>query len=93
RDEDGLIVDVKNKFGLDDEMELMTPAGNTVFSLKALLDKNSASVEVAPGSGHVVKIPFSENQLEDSAGRLNDHDRHFALLMKSVKTPAEMTIV
>ncbi|MCA9015226.1 MAG: U32 family peptidase C-terminal domain-containing protein, partial [Planctomycetaceae bacterium] len=93
RDADGLIVDVKNKFGLDDELELMTPAGNKVFQLKALLDKKSASIDVAPGSGHVVKIPLSENQLEDSAGKLSDHDQKFALLMKSVRTPAETSLV
>jgi putative protease len=92
RDADGLIVDVKNKFGLNDELELMTPAGNTVFSLKSLLNQKSESVDVAPGSGHVVKIPFTENQLEESAGSMSDHDQQFALLMKSVGTPATASV-
>jgi len=93
RDADGLIVDVKNKFGLNDELELMTPTGNHVFQLKTLLNKKSESVDVAPGSGHVVKIPFTENQLEDSAGQLSDHDSQFALLMKAVNTPAAASLV
>ena len=92
RDEDGIIVDVKNKFGLNDELELMTPTGNTVFNLNALLNQKSDSIEVAPGSGHVVKIPYAENHLGDRAGQLTDHDHQFALLMKSVKTPAEPSL-
>jgi putative protease len=70
----------------------MTPTGNTVFNLNALLNQKSDSIEVAPGSGHVVKIPYAENHLGDRADQLTDHDHQFALLMKSVKTPAEPSL-
>ncbi len=52
-----LMVDVKNRFQIGDDLELMTPAGNYAFKLGALLDKDGVSIDVAPGSGHFVEIP------------------------------------
>jgi putative protease len=53
-----LSIDVKNRFERGDLMELVTPSGNVTFSLDALLDRNGNAAEVAPGSGHVVRIPL-----------------------------------
>ncbi len=56
--EDGLmLVDVKNRFAIGDELELMTPGGNTRFRLDSITSQTGDAMEVAPGSGHVVKIP------------------------------------
>lgn len=56
-DKDGwLSIEVKNRFALGDRMELMTPSGNHSFVLEALLDRHGQPAEVAPGTGHVVRI-------------------------------------
>ena len=54
-------IDVKNKFLKGDLMELVTPSGNTTFELNDIVDKNGDSADVAPGSGHIVKIPIPDN--------------------------------
>nr|WP_281273327.1 tRNA 5-hydroxyuridine modification protein YegQ [Sinobacterium caligoides] len=50
-------IDVKNRFEVGDSVELMTPAGNRRFSLENIENKKGQSVDVAPGSGHIVTIP------------------------------------
>ena len=68
-----LLVDVKNKFAVGDQIELMTPTGNFSFSLEKMHSQEGKSMDVAPGSGHVVRIPTTE-----------DIDEKFGLLMKSL---------
>jgi putative protease len=63
---DWLTINVKNKFLKGDLMELVTPAGNTTFDLEAMLGKDGNAIEVAPGSGHVVKIPLPSDVKADS---------------------------
>lgn len=56
-DAEGLtMVQAKNKFGVGDSMELLTPEGNHSFVIDQMFDKNGVPVQEAPGSGHVVKI-------------------------------------
>ena len=50
-------VDVKNRFSVDDIIEVMTPKGNTQVKLVKLFAQNGESLVVAPGSGYQVKIP------------------------------------
>ncbi|WP_417513272.1 tRNA 5-hydroxyuridine modification protein YegQ [Marinobacter sp.] len=52
-----LTVDVKNKFAPGDQLELVTPSGNLLFSIPAMESAKGASMDYAPGSGHVVRIP------------------------------------
>jgi putative protease len=52
-----LTIDVKNQFRRGDEMELLTPSGNHRFVLPALENKLGEAIDVAPGSGHVVRVP------------------------------------
>ena len=59
-DDQQLIIDVKNRFELGDTLELMTPQGNHTFNLAHLENRHGESVNVAPGSGHRVKIPRPE---------------------------------
>ena len=57
---DWLSIEVKNRFELGDRMELMTPSGNHSFVLQSLLDRHGQPAEIAPGTGHVVRIPRPE---------------------------------
>lgn len=51
-------IEVKNKFAVGDSVELIEPAGNHTFTIDAMWEAKfgEASIEVAPGSGHRVKI-------------------------------------
>ena len=52
-------VAVKNRFAVGDCMELVSPAGNARFVLEAMeAASGGAPMQVAPGSGHVVRIPL-----------------------------------
>ena len=55
-----LTVDVKNKFMTGDLMELVMPSGNVTFPLEAMLNKDGNATDVAPGSGHVMRIPLPD---------------------------------
>ena len=56
-----LTIDVKNHFETGDLLELVTPSGNLSFDLQDLIGRNGQRTHVAPGSGHVVKIPLPES--------------------------------
>lgn len=71
-----LTLDVKNRFAVGDEVELITPAGNLRLQVDHLQDLAGASVEVAPGSGHVVRLPLAADlPLAEDGG--------YALLMRA----------
>ncbi len=55
-DQDWVEVDVKNKFLVGDELELITPAGNARFRLEQMANATGAAIDTAPGSGHRVRI-------------------------------------
>lgn len=64
---------VKNKFLLGDEVEMMTPKGNIVFTIKEMVNRKGETVEAALGDGHFVFVPVPEDiQLE------------YALLMRNL---------
>lgn len=58
-DHDGqwLTIDVKNKFSPGDALELIAPSGNLQFTLATMENLNGQSMDCAPGSGHMVRIP------------------------------------
>lgn len=59
-DDTGLVkIDVKNKFLVGDQLELMTPSGNITFNLTAMINKNGENITDAKGSGHIVFIPIN----------------------------------
>ncbi|MCM2464501.1 tRNA 5-hydroxyuridine modification protein YegQ [Pseudomonas sp. CG7] len=68
-------VRVKNRFGLGDHMELMTPKGNFHFDLHQLQDIKGQAIDVAPGDGHVVYVPIPDAV-----------DLRFGLLMRDVRS-------
>lgn len=51
-----LDIEVKNKFALGDTLELMLPQGNQRFELASMESLRGERREVAPGSGHQVRI-------------------------------------
>ncbi|MES9858491.1 MAG: tRNA 5-hydroxyuridine modification protein YegQ [Sedimenticola sp.] len=56
-DDSGLAqVDVKNRFAVGDELELITPEGNQLFRLQLLLDDKGEEMSVAPGGGYHVQV-------------------------------------
>lgn len=72
--DDSLVVDVKNKFRIGDELELMTPNGNHTFKLEQMHNHAEGfAMDVAPGSGHVVRIPAPSGAIAE-----------FGLIMKSL---------
>ncbi|XZZ41204.1 tRNA 5-hydroxyuridine modification protein YegQ [Microbulbifer sp. TRSA001] len=60
-----LTIDVKNRFERGDQLELMTPSGSLFFPLEQMENTEGKAVDVAPGSGHIVKIPRPEG-IEDT---------------------------
>lgn len=52
-----LTVDVKNRFNQGDTVELMSPKGNVRYQLDTIENLDGVKVDVAPGSGHIVKVP------------------------------------
>jgi len=55
-----LTVDVRNRFVTGDQLQLMTPGGNVTFNLPTITDLSGRTTDVAPGSGHHVKIPLPD---------------------------------
>lgn len=43
-----------NKFLLGDEVELMTPKGNVVFTIERMLNRKNEHIDAALGDGHFV---------------------------------------
>ena len=74
-DDRWLTIDVKNKFEKGDLMELVMPSGNLTFELHDLINKDGNKTDVAPGSGHVVRIPIPE---EVQPGAIDE----FAMLVR-----------
>lgn len=75
---DGRIkLDVKNKFCVGDQVELITPAGNHSFVLDNMQGKHGQAVDVAPGSGHEVSIALP-------AGIELGEQAEFTMLMRHI---------
>lgn len=72
-----LTLDVKNRFGLNDELELITPQGNQRFRLGYLENSRGKAIELAPGSGHTVRIPVTGLPLAEDGG--------YAMVMRHIE--------
>jgi len=51
-------IDVKNKFQVGDQLEIIHPAGNHIIQLAEMRNLKGEAITVAPGSGHRVQIPM-----------------------------------
>ena len=65
RSNDFLTIEVKNRFSVGDSLELMTPTGNSSFKLEAIENLKGEAMQVAPGSGHQVRIPVEMSDDSD----------------------------
>lgn len=74
RDGDFAEVEVKNKFEVGDNLELMTPQGNITFDLTDMKNKKGETITDAKGQSHIVYIPIPA-----------DINLEFALLMRNFK--------
>ncbi len=74
-----LTVDVKNKFQLNDELELITPNGNLRFQLQNLENLKGEAVDTAPGSGHQVRFTLpadiAQSQVNEYALLMRHHQQ------------------
>ncbi|TCK18471.1 putative protease [Thiogranum longum] len=59
-----LEVIVKNRFSVGDELELILPEGNRTFTLTEMHNRNGQAVDVAPGSGHHMRIPMQPGNFD-----------------------------
>lgn len=62
-----LTLDVKNRFERNDQLELITPKGNHRFVLSDLENLKGEAIDIAPGSGHQVRIPLEGLAIDDGA--------------------------
>ncbi|MDH5485194.1 MAG: tRNA 5-hydroxyuridine modification protein YegQ [Gammaproteobacteria bacterium] len=57
-------IDVKNKFGVGDKLELIKPSGNIDIVLEHMEDLKGNAMERALGGGYQVKVPLPESMGE-----------------------------
>ena len=63
QDEHGFaLLEVKNQFAVGDTLVLMTPQGNSSFTLQALYDKHNNAILLAPGACYQVKVKLPKQQ-------------------------------
>lgn len=55
---------VKNKFAVGNKLEIITPTGNHDFVLPEMQNLQGQTMDVAPGSGHTVMIPWDKPEVE-----------------------------
>lgn len=65
-----ILVDIKNKISVGDDMELLTADGNYNFTLTKMTDHKGTPVDCAPGSGHQVWVDIDKNINEVNLGLL-----------------------
>ena len=58
------VIDVKNRFVLGDELELIAPGGNRNFKLTDMLDMDGEPIREAPGSGYKVQIRLDQGEYD-----------------------------
>ncbi len=54
-------IDVKNRFGVGDKLEIIHPSGNRIVDVTEMRSMKGEALSVAPGSGHRVRIPLTGN--------------------------------
>lgn len=59
-----MVVDVKNRFSVGDELEILLPQGNRRITLQQMENNtNGAAMDVAPGGGYQVRIPWDDENV------------------------------
>ncbi len=61
RIEDGwAVIDVKNRFEVRDQLEIIHPSGNHWLNLEQLTNLDGMALDAAPGNGILVRMPLNE---------------------------------
>ena len=63
-------VEVKNRFGVGDKLEIIHPEGNQVVTLSELHNHEDMPIQVAPGNGIQVRIPNMQGKEKAVLARL-----------------------
>ncbi|WGG48818.1 MULTISPECIES: tRNA 5-hydroxyuridine modification protein YegQ [Rugamonas] len=53
-------IDVKNRFAVGDQLEVIHPSGNQMVRIEQMRALDGSAIEVAPGSGHRVRIALDQ---------------------------------
>ncbi len=80
-----LLISVNNRFEQGDKIELMTPRGNWDFTLSQIINTRGEQISVAPGSGHVVRIPTPVGAIID--------DCDYAMLARYLPQAGRQSVV
>lgn len=80
-----LLISVNNRFEQGDKIELMTPRGNWDFTLSQIINTRGEQISVAPGSGHVVRIPTPVGAIID--------DCDYAMLARYLPQAVRQSVV
>jgi putative protease len=59
-------IDVKNRFCIGDRLQLVTPNGNVDIMVANMKDRDGRQLQIAPGSGHFVRIALPPSANEQS---------------------------
>ena len=62
---DYAVVDVKNKFTIGDTIEVISPFGNRIVTISEMFNMKDQRVDVAAGSGVIVKVPELSKHIGD----------------------------
>ncbi len=71
-------VEVKNKFAVGDRLQLIHPSGNRDIVLSEMHNLKNESMDVAPGSGHTVLIPWERENNEQTSSEMGLLARYLA---------------
>lgn len=52
-------IEVKNKFSVGDQLEIVQASGNQIVQLAEIRNRSGEAITVAPGAGHIVRVPLS----------------------------------
>lgn len=69
-DQNRILVDIKNRISVGDEMELLTTSGNHSFRLTTMTDQRGNSLDCAPGSGYQVWVNLDQHMDKVDLGLL-----------------------
>ncbi|THB68074.1 MAG: U32 family peptidase [Gammaproteobacteria bacterium] len=58
-----ITVDVKNRFSVGDNVQLIATNGDIHFTIESITDGDNNSIDAAPGSGYIVKLTLPQNGL------------------------------
>ena len=72
-------IDVKNRFAVGDELEILLPGGNHTITLERMENRDGEAIDVAPGGGHRVRIPL--------APELAQRGVQYGLMTRKLKEP------